>query len=142
MIVSQKTVGDPCRFSVFLTADLSGLRLRPRPPRLLGERRVEGLFRGARRRARDRVFGDFFLTLLDGGFCPLTLCSGRLELGPAPKNRRGRSPRMTPGTRLGARVEGAGLEVRVLETGVWKEGGRCSALSEKLYFPCRGLFIG
>lgn len=49
---------------------------------------------------------------------------------------------MTPGTCLGARVEDAGLEVRVLETGAWKEGGRCSALSEKLYFLWRGLFIG
>lgn len=60
VIVSQKTVGDPCRFSVFLTADLSGVRLRPRLPHLLSERRVEGMFRGARRRARDHVFGDFF----------------------------------------------------------------------------------
>lgn len=80
--------------------------------------------------------------LLDGGFCPLTLCSGRRELEPAPENRRGPSPRVTPGTCLGARVEDAGLEVRVLETGAWKEGGRCSALSEKLYFLWRGLFIG
>lgn len=60
VIVSQETVGDPCRFSVFLAADLSGVRLWPRLPRLLGKRRVEGMFRGAHRRARDRVFGDFF----------------------------------------------------------------------------------